>query len=101
MPKFTIDHPTSLDAPTAYAKIKEFMGKDEGVRRFDPKAQCDFNDHQHSCQIKGAQFKADMQVVANGAGAKVSVTVDLPLMLTPFKGKVQEALLKQLSKYLG
>jgi len=27
--------------------------------------------------------------------------VDLPLMLTPFKGKVQETLQRKLAKYLG
>ncbi|MFP5518568.1 MAG: polyhydroxyalkanoic acid system family protein [Bdellovibrionia bacterium] len=102
MPKFTVDHETKFNDADAFAKIKEFLGKDDGIRRFDPKMNCDFNESNKTCQIKGSQFKADLQVAKLGnGGSKVSVTVDLPLMLTPFKGKVQETLLKQLSKYLG
>lgn len=101
MPKFTIDHDSPIAAGEAFQKIKEFLGKEEGVRRFDPKVECHFDDTSHTCQIKGAQFKADLKVQNKGAGSQVSVTVDLPLMLMPFKGKVQETLLKQLSKYLG
>ncbi|MNK99976.1 hypothetical protein D3C87_1203950 [compost metagenome] len=51
--------------------------------------------------MNGSQFKADMVVAANGAGSKVQVTVDLPMLLTPFKGKVQETLQRKLAKYLG
>lgn len=101
MPKFTIDHDSPFSAPEAFQKIKEFLGKEDGVRRFDPKVECHFDEASQSCQIKGGQFKADLYVTNKGAGSQVSITVDLPLMLMPFKGKVQETLLKQLSKYLG
>lgn len=101
MPKFTIDHSTSLATPEAFVKIKEFLGHEEGIRRFDPKVQCQFNDSNHSCSIKGSQFNAELKILAENSGSKVSVTIDLPLMLTPFKGKVQETLSKQLKKYLG
>lgn len=101
MPKFTIDHNSSQPAPEAYKKIKEFLANDLDIRKFDPKLQCDFNDGAMSCKMNGAQFKADMAVAAAGNGSKVSVTVDLPLMLTPFKGKVQETLQKKLAKYLS
>ena len=101
MPKFTIDHTSSQNAQEAYNKIKEFLANDQDIRRFDPKIKCDFDDSAMSCKMNGAQFKADMNVAANGAGSKISVTVDLPLMLTPFKGKVTETLQKKLAKYLG
>ena len=101
MPKFTIEHQSSHKADEAYGKIKEFLNNDQDIRRFDSKLECSFNDGQRSGQMKGSQFKADLQVHDAGAGSKVSVTVDLPLMLTPFKGKVQETLQKKLAKYLG
>lgn len=101
MPKFTIDHQTSQNPDQAYQKIKEFLEQDQDIRRFDPKLQCSFNDGSKSANLKGSQFKADMAVSAAGEGSKVSVTVDLPLMLTPFKGKVQETLQKKLAKYLA
>ncbi|MEK2646722.1 polyhydroxyalkanoic acid system family protein [Bdellovibrio sp. BCCA] len=101
MPKFTIDHESSQNAEEAYKKIKEFLSNDQDIRRFDPKLQCSFDDGGKKAALKGAQFKADMTVASAGAGSKVSVTVDLPLMLTPFKGKVQETLQRKLAKYLG
>ncbi|QDK39044.1 polyhydroxyalkanoic acid system family protein [Bdellovibrio sp. NC01] len=101
MPKFTIDHQSSKSAQEAYTKIKEFLANDQDIRKFDPKLACNFNDGAMSCKMNGSQFKADMNVAASGAGSKVSVTVDLPLMLTPFKGKITETLQKKLSKYLA
>ena len=90
MPKFTIDHSSAYSAEEAYGKIKEFLSNDQDIRRFDPKLQCSFDDATKCANMKGSQFKADMAVATSGTGSKVSVTVDLPLMLTPFKGKVQE-----------
>jgi hypothetical protein len=101
MPKFTIDYDSKVAAPEAFQKIKEFLGKEDGIRRFDPKVECNFDEPSQSCQIKGAQFKAELKIASVSDGSKVSITVDLPLLLTPFKSKVQETLLKQLSKYLG
>jgi hypothetical protein len=101
MPKFTIEHQSNHKPDEAYGKIKEFLSNDQDIRRFDSKLECKFDDSQRSGQLKGSQFKADLRVQDADAGSKVSVTVDLPLMLTPFKGKVQETLQKKLAKYLS
>lgn len=101
MPKFTIDHDSKKSADEAYSQIKEFLAKDEDIRRFDSKLQCSFDDAKKAAKMSGSQFKADMNVSSSGAGSKISVTVDLPLLLTPLKGKVTETLQKKLSKYLA
>ena len=100
MPKFTIEHTSSHSAKEAFEKIKTFS-EDEDLRRFDSKMQCQFNDSQLSGSIKGGQFKADLSVQTQGAGSKIQIVVDLPMLLTPFKSKVQETLQKKLSKYLA
>ena len=101
MPKFTIEHSSSHSAKEAFEKIKTFMSGDEDLRRFDSKMQCQFNDGSMNGSIKGSQFKADVAVLAQGTGSKIEIVVDLPMLLTPFKGKVQETLQKKLSKYLA
>lgn len=101
MPKFTVEHETSHPAPEAYSKLKQFLSKPEEMKKFDPKAECQFNDSNQTCAIKGSQFKADVSVQGQGTGSKVSITVDLPLLLTPFKSKVQEGLSKMLSRHLS
>lgn len=101
MPKFTIEHTSSHSAEEAFDKIKTFMTEDEDLRRFDSKMQCQFNEEAKNGLIKGSQFRADISVLGQGTGSKIQIVVDLPMLLTPFKGKVQETLQKKLSKYLA
>lgn len=101
MPKFNIDHQSNHTVDAAYQKLKDFLSNEDEIRRFDPKIQIQFDDGAKCCTLKGSQFKAEMAVASSGTGSKVQVTVDLPLMLTPFKGKVTETLQRKLAKYLG
>ncbi len=101
MPKFTIEHTSSHSAKAAFEKIKLFMSEDEDIRRFDSKMTCQFSDNALDGSIRGSQFKADISVQAQGTGSKIQILVDLPMLLTPFKSKVQETLQKKLIKYLA
>lgn len=101
MPKFTVEHKCAHSTEQAFATVKNLLSNENEIKKFDAKAQVTFNDSARSCQIKGGQFKADLQVQAAGSGSQVSITVDLPLLLTPFKGKVQESLQKMLARHLG
>lgn len=101
MPKFTVDHKTQQAPDQAFSTIKAILSKEGEFKKFDANAQISFDDAGKSASIKGGQFKADMKVTSNGPGSQVVVTVDLPLLLTPFKGKVQETLQKMLAKHLA
>ena len=101
MPKFTIDHNSQLNSDECYSQIKKFLSEDQDIRKMDSKIQCEFNDAKKSGSAKGSQFKADILVSSASSGSKVQVTVDLPLLLSPFKGKVQETLERKLKKLLG
>lgn len=101
MPKFTIEHTSQHDAETAYSKIKDFLSKDQDLRRFDPKLTCEFNDATQSCIMKSSQFSVEMKVLPQSDASKVKVDVDLAFILTPFKSKVQETLQRKLAKHLG
>jgi hypothetical protein len=101
MPKFTVEHQTAHPSAEAYGKLKQFLSKPDELKKFDPKTECLFNDATQTCSIKGSQFKAEVTIQNSGSGSKVSILVDLPLLLTPFKGKVQEGLSKMLSRHLG
>ncbi|MBX2987593.1 MAG: polyhydroxyalkanoic acid system family protein [Bdellovibrionaceae bacterium] len=101
MPKFTVEYNSSRPADEAFATVKKFLADGGEIKKFDAKAQVSFEDATKSCKIHGGQFKAEMNVAPAGTGSKVAVLVDLPLLLTPFKGKVQETLQKMLSKHLA
>ncbi len=101
MPKVTIDHKTDLNASDAFTKIKKFFETDMDIRRFDPSVQCQFVDSKMTGTANGSQFKAQIAVSSAGTGSNISVVVDLPLLLTPFKNKVQEMIQSKLGKYLA
>ena len=101
MPKITIDHQSSIATEQAMAAITKFFETDQDLQRFDPKIQCQFSTKEGKGKVTGSQFKADVEVKAQGAGSQIKVVIDLPLLLTPFKGKVEETIKKKLAKYLA
>jgi hypothetical protein len=101
MPKIQVAHNSSLPPTDAFEKIKEFFATDSTLQKLDSNVKAQYDDKTRKGAIKGSQFKADVSVEASGAGSKISVVIDLPLLLTPFKGKVEETLHKKLQKYLA
>ena len=101
MPKFKIEHPSKKDAAETYKTIKGFLSKENEIAKLDAKAQFTFNDSQKSASISGSQFKAEMSVASDGTNSQINITVDLPFLLMPFKGKIQESLVKMLKKHLA
>ncbi len=101
MPKIQIEHPSKMNASEVGSKIKNFFEMDEDIRRFDSKLQCQFDEKTLQGKASGSQFKADISVKPQGEGCLIQVVVDLPLILTPLKSKVQEMITKKLSKYLA
>jgi len=81
--------------------IKNFFETDKDLQRMDPKIQCQISTDQGSAKVQGSQFKADVTVKASGSGSQIKVVIDLPLLLSPFKGKVEETIKKKLGKYLA
>lgn len=100
MPKISIEYPTSHGVTDTYAKLKNFFQTDE-IKKYDPKVECTFNDPSLSCDLKGSQFKGDFKVADTGSGSNVKINIDLPFLLTPLKGVIQESLMKMLKKHLG
>ena len=101
MPKVNVEYKSTLKPQDAYTKIKGFFDQSDAIRRFDPKVKCEFPDGKSVGKVHGSQFKADITVHSEGPGSKILVVVDLPLILSPFKGKVEELIRRKLGKYLA
>jgi len=101
MPKISVAHKSSASAPDAMTKIKVFFETDQDMRKMDSKISCNFKDGETKGFVTGSQFKAEVQVATEEQGSTVHITIDLPLILTPFKGKVEETIKKKLAKYLA
>lgn len=101
MPKVSVSHKTNSAPDEAFSKIKSFFETDSDLRKIDPNIKITFADASKTGKATASQFTASFDVKPSDAGSTVNVTIDLPLLLTPFKGKVQETLEKKLKKYLA
>lgn len=101
MPKLKFDLPAPLDSAVAYERVKKLLGGENDFKKLDPKVSCQFDDPGQTCHVVGSQFKANLAVKAKGAEqSEIQIEVDLPLALSLFKGKIKEALEKNLKKIL-
>jgi hypothetical protein len=101
MPKVSVEHKVPGSAPDTFKKIKGFFADDTTIQKLDASVKTEFSDATLTGKATGSQFKADIVVTAVGTGSAVKIVVDLPLLLTPFKGKIQEMIEKKLGKYLA
>lgn len=101
MPKVNIDVPSTLNAQDTFTKIKTFFDESSDLKKFDPKMACTFNDSQMSGVAKGDKFSADLKVNSAGPAVTVSIVLDLPLLLSPFKGQIKSTVEKKLNALLG
>ena len=101
MPKVNIDYKSPLKAQETFAKVKDFLANDEGIKKIDNDIQAQFDDAAMSGDLKGSKFKAQMNVKENGDQSDVSIVVDLPMLLGAFKGQVKSTIEKKLTKVLG
>ncbi len=101
MPKIKIDHNSSLQASVTYEKLKEFFQNDADLKKLDSSMKATYDDSARTGKVSGSKFKADVSVQESGGGSLVKILVDLPLLLTPFKGTIEETLQKKLKKFLA
>lgn len=101
MPKISIEYPTSHGVTDTYSKLKDFFVKSDEIKKYDPKVECTFNDTARSCDLNGSKFKGDFKVTEAPTGSQVKINIDLPFLLTPLKGVIQESLLKMLKRHLA
>ena len=100
MPKINFEIPVPVDTTTAFKKVKTYLSKANDITKFDSKTQCTFDDKNHSCSLKGGQFKAEINM---SEGKKedtsvIEVDIDIPLALVLFKGKIKEMVEKSIKK---
>jgi hypothetical protein len=100
MPKVTVEHKCAIASQDVVSKITKFFETDKDLSKLDPNITCKFASGSKKGVVTGSKFKADIVIKDDGSGSLVEVIVDLPLIFTPFKGKVQETIEKKLRKVL-
>lgn len=101
MPKFTIPFKNSHNANDSYGKLKKVLSEGNDLTKYDSGLKCTFEDDKKICTLKGSKFSAHIKVLEHTSGSELKIEVDLPLLLTPFKSKIEETVQKMLKKYLA
>lgn len=101
MPKFKFELPAPQDSAITYGKIKTLLTGENDFKKFDSKVSCTFDEPSKTCNVKGSQFNAALHVKADDSKTKTStifIEVEVPFALSLFKGKIQEAIEKNLKR---
>lgn len=101
MPKFKVETPSTLTPKETFSKIKTFLENADDLKKIDANIVCTFEDSKLKGLAKGKQFKAEISVLPGDSDCMVSVEVEIPFLLTPLKGKIQESLQRKLKKALA
>ncbi|MGE3974467.1 MAG: hypothetical protein AB7F59_08080 [Bdellovibrionales bacterium] len=92
MPKVVIERSSELAPKDLFEKIKNMLSDDKDLRKLDPNYKCQFDEGSMTGQAKGGKFDAKMSIKSVSGKTSVSLEVQLPLLLTPFKGFVEKTL---------
>jgi Putative polyhydroxyalkanoic acid system protein (PHA_gran_rgn) len=101
MPKVNVDVNSKYSAQETFSKIKTFFGENSEILKFDAQMTSTFNDGQMTGTAKGSKFAADIQVKPQGDQSVVTIGVDVPFLLSAFKGQIKSTIEKKLSTMLG
>lgn len=100
MPKFTIEHETSLQPTETYQKVRDYLENSKGIRKLDADLTCTFDDSSRTGHVKGSKFECDVAVTGEDT-SRVAITVNIGFLLTPFKGQIESTLKTKMSEILG
>lgn len=99
MPKFKFDIPAPTDSANAFTKIQKLLKGENDFKKFDPKVNCTFDEPTKTCHVSGSQFSANLVVKdKDKKSSTIAVEVEVSLALALFKGKIKEALEKNVKK---
>lgn len=101
MPKVKVESQSKYSPQETFQKIKGLLENDKELRTMDSSYKCQFDESRLTGTAKGGKFEADLRVTSVGQGSAVEIEVNLPLMLTPIKGVVQNTLRKKLALALA
>lgn len=90
-----------MSAEATYEKIKELIGDNKDLKSIDKNYSFSMDDAKKSAQAKGKGFDAQMQVVGEGEQCTVHFSIEIGLMLRPFKSVIEDKLKSRLEKILG
>lgn len=96
MPQVKVKHEIEGEKKKVYAAVKKYLQGRDTLKKLG--ADIDWDDKGCAGAIEASNFKGSVAVNETSGKSMVEIVIDLPLLLTPFKGKVEEELKKHLGR---
>jgi hypothetical protein len=96
MPKVSVKREIAGEKKKVYSAVKTYLEGRDTLKKLG--ATMDWNDKACAAEIEASNFSGNISVTEKSGKSLVEIAIDLPLLLTPFKGKVEEELKKHLGR---
>ena len=96
MPKVQVKREINGEKKKVYAAVKAYLEGRDTLKKLG--ATMDWNDKSCCAEIEASNFSGNISVSEKSGKSLVEIAIDLPLLLTPFKSKVEEELKKHLGR---
>ncbi|MGE3262212.1 MAG: polyhydroxyalkanoic acid system family protein [Bacteriovoracia bacterium] len=96
MPQVKVKHAIAGEKKKVFAAVKSYLQGRDTLSKLG--ADIEWDDKSCSAEISGGSFEGNLAVTEKSGKSEVEITIQLPLLMTPFKGKVEEELKKHLGR---
>ncbi len=96
MPNVTVKREIAGDKKKVYGAVKKYLDGRDTLKKLG--ADMSWDDKACSADIESSSFSGSLSVSDGKGKCQVEITIKLPLLMTPFKGKVEEELAKHLGR---
>lgn len=96
MPQVSVKREIAGDKKKVYAAVKKYLEGRDTLKKLG--ATMDWDDKACKAEIEASNFSGAIDVAEKSGKCLVEISIKLPLLLTPFKGKVEEELTKHLGR---
>ncbi len=96
MPKVQVKQEIEGEKKKVFAAVKDYLDGRDTLAKLG--ASIDWDAKSCTGEIEASNFSGKLAVTDKAGKSTVEISIDLPLLLTPFKGKVEEELKKHLGR---
>ncbi len=96
MPQVNVKKEIAGEKKKVYGAVKKYLEGRDTLKKLG--ATMDWDDKACKAEIEASNFSGGITVNEKSGKCLVEISISLPLLLTPFKGKVEEELKKHLDR---
>jgi hypothetical protein len=96
MPKVQVKREIAGEKKKVFSAVKEYLEGRDTLKKLG--ATLEWDSKACTADIEATSFKGFLSVTEKSGKSTVEISIDLPLLLSPFRGKVEEELKKHLGR---